>query len=50
LQDKGIDIETINAKNIYIIKKDGLTFVENKFEKDINLKNIGVNNGLKILN
>ena len=50
LQDKGINIKAINIEGAYIIREDRLLFVENKPKEDVNLKDIGVNNGLKFLN
>ncbi len=50
LQDKGIDIKAINIEGTYIIREDGLPFMEDKLKEDIDLKDIGINNGLKFLN
>ena len=50
LQDKGIDIKAINVKGTYIIREDRLPFVEDKPKEDTDLKDIGVNNGVKFPN
>ena len=50
LQDKGIDIKAINIEGTYIIREDGLPFMEDKLKEDIDLKDIGINNSLKFLN
>ena len=50
LQNEGINIKAINAEGAHIIKENRLLFVEDESKKDADLKDIGVNNGLKFPN
>ena len=50
LQDKGIDIKAINIEGAYIIKENGLLFMEDKFKEDADLKDININNNFKFPN
>jgi hypothetical protein len=50
LQDKGINIEAINAESTYIIREDRLLFIENKPEENTDLKDISINNDFKFFN
>ena len=50
LQDKSINIKAINVEGAYIVKEDGLPFVEDEPEEDVDLKDIGINNSLEFLN
>ena len=50
LQNKDINIETINAESAYIVRENGLLFMKDEPEEDADLENIGVDDGLKFPN
>ena len=50
LWDKGIDIKAINIEGAYIVREDGLPFMEDKPKEDADLKDISINNSLKFSN
>ena len=50
LQDVGINVNALNAVGAYIVREDGLPFIEDKPEEDVDLKDINIKANLKFPN